>query len=256
MASLLEDQPILNDMPPLPAAGHLQLFDDGGCIYAHRCKIALHEVNAPHDIIRLPMIKKPDWYAEIHPENKVPALRNSDGKVLTDSVHIANFIAEAFPSTINLLPKDAWFRAEIRLFIQRWHDLIWGNFPKILMESDIEKRELLKSDYLQAMQQVNTLLLVNSKTGPWAFGDTFTLADVIAAPHLSRFFVLKHYENWEIPADDERFARVLQWKNAVSQRPSVLATSLPDNDYIELYGNFVNLRKDHHDLSRWKKPAI
>jgi glutathione S-transferase len=242
--------------PALPTQGSLQLFDDGGCIYAHRCKIALHEVGAAHEIIRLPMIKKPDWYVQIHAENKVPALRNSDGKALTDSVHISNYIAEAFTDTINLLPGDAWLRAEIRLFIQRWHDLIWGHFPKILMEGDIEKRETLKREYLDAMAAVNALLLKNSESGPWAFGEQFTLADVIAAPHLSRFFVLRHFENWEIPANDDRFARVLAWKNAVSQRASVVATSLPEDDYIALYQNFVNLREQRQDVSAWKKPTL
>jgi glutathione S-transferase len=246
----------LTHMPTMPIAGTIQLFDDGGCIYAHRCKIALHETHAAHEIIRLPIMKKPDWYSAIHPEKKVPALRNSDGKVLTDSVHICHYIADAFTSSINLLPGDAWQRAEIRLFIQHWHDLMWGYFPKILMEGNLEKCELLKLQYLDVMQKVNALLLNHSETGPWAFGETFTLADVIAAPHLSRLFVLTHFENWRIPQDDERFSRVLAWKNAISQRESVIATSLSAEEYIALYQNFINLRTQQHDTSAWQKPTL
>ena len=106
------------------------------------------------------------------------------------------------------------------------------------------------------MLHVNGLLEVSSPEGPLAFGEQPTLADLAAAPHLLRMAVLSHYDDWKIPADDPEFSRVHQWQQAVLALPTVRETSLPMEQYIELYCGFVAMRQQNVDTTQWKKPSL
>lgn len=51
-----------------------------------------------HDTVFIDLSDKPEWYLEKYPAGKVPAL-NYDGKFLSESLLLADFLDELFPES-------------------------------------------------------------------------------------------------------------------------------------------------------------
>jgi len=84
---------------------------------SYRCRIAFNLKGLPYDFV--PVNFRNDEqnaaaYRRINPQGFVPAVE-SDGRVLTQSLAIIEWLEEAFPSPA-LLPSDLLVRAEIRAF--------------------------------------------------------------------------------------------------------------------------------------------
>lgn len=66
------------------------------CPYAQRAAIALKEVGADYETINIDLQNKPDWYKDVNPELKVPAL-TVEGQNLAESLVIIEYINDRFP---------------------------------------------------------------------------------------------------------------------------------------------------------------
>ncbi|HTU12588.1 MAG TPA: glutathione S-transferase family protein [Allosphingosinicella sp.] len=61
-----------------------------------------------------------DWYKAINPRGQVPALVD-DGKVITESTVICEYLEDAWPTAATLRPDDPYGRAEMRVWT-KWVD--------------------------------------------------------------------------------------------------------------------------------------
>ncbi|KAI4470696.1 glutathione s-transferase n-terminal domain [Holotrichia oblita] len=62
-----------SEQPP-KIENKLRLYSMEYCPYAHRVRLVLRTKNLDYDIVNINLINKPEWYANVHPEGKVPAL--------------------------------------------------------------------------------------------------------------------------------------------------------------------------------------
>lgn len=162
-----------------------------------------------------------DWYKALNPGGIVPCLL-VDGHPLVESNLINEFLDEAVPEP-SLMPDDPFLRHEIRRFAKYVDDTClpavqkpnWmkSMHPMAREWSDEELERRLSAipsagrkalwrrmarepftaaemdaalDVLEDMtRQLGDYL--NSSGGPWLFGDTFSLADIAAAPYVVRF---------------------------------------------------------------------
>ena len=129
--------------------------------------------------------------ADLSPAKTVPALRTPAGTILSDSVSIAETLAEENPHA-GLWPADPAARAMARNLVAEMHasflplrdectnilGFVWKNFKP----SQAAQKDVARIEYLWALSKEQ----YGRKDSPWLFGD-YSLADVFYAPIACRF---------------------------------------------------------------------
>lgn len=64
------------------------------------------------------MTDKPDWFLALNPRGQVPTLEFDDGKILAESLIVADYLDESGDSSRMLHPKDQFQKAKDRLFVE------------------------------------------------------------------------------------------------------------------------------------------
>lgn len=82
---------------PAEVEGQARLYAMKFCPFSHRIRLILSLKKIPYDVVNINVFNKPEWYLQLNPEGKVPTFVDADGKVVTDSVAIANYLDEKYP---------------------------------------------------------------------------------------------------------------------------------------------------------------
>jgi maleylacetoacetate isomerase len=159
---------------------------------AYRVRIALNLKNLSHEVAAIHLSagggqhKTPEYRA-VNPQMRVPALALDDGRVLTQSLAIIEYLDEVYPQP-KLLPEDPVARAQVRGAAQ----LIACDIHPLNNTSVLN---YLKGPLRHDQNTVNTWyhhwiiggfegLEAMLQPGPYAFGDNVTLADVCLVPQV------------------------------------------------------------------------
>ncbi|ORY33554.1 glutathione S-transferase [Rhizoclosmatium globosum] len=206
-------------------------FWHNGCPYVHRSSIVLHEKGLWDKIEKkhIDLKNKPEWYLQLYPIGKVPAIQIKD-TFLPESAIIAEFFIENFEGVgPELLPSNPLVRAKIRLFIQQFQDAISPAFKYARGPVDDEALAVV-TKFVTTVQNSLTALTL-SDDGPFLLGSKFSLAEVITAPFALRLSLALEKKGVALP-DSDKFARFHEWFNAVTTRESVLETFLGKEAYL------------------------
>ena len=101
---------------------HMKLYSYWRSSSAHRVRIALHLKGIPFEYAEVNLLEGRQWEAEHRarsPMAKVPVLELDDGRCVTESLAIFEYLEELHP-TPPLLPADRWLRARTRMLAE--HD--------------------------------------------------------------------------------------------------------------------------------------
>ena len=128
-------------------------------------------------------------YLRLNPQGLVPALQLEDGRVLTQSLAICEYIDEAVPEP-PLLPKDPYAKAKVRAFAQviacDIHPL--QNLKVLNRLRALDLSEATVNDWARAVVDEGlhacASLLEETPAGAFCFGDSPTLADIFLVPQL------------------------------------------------------------------------
>lgn len=145
----------------------------------------LEWTSAPHHL-RNGEQRAPDYLA-LNPQGLVPALE-TDAAVLTQSLAICEYLDEVYPEPA-LLPADPVARAHVRAFAQviacEVHPLQNLKVLKMLRQRGLSEdavtqwaRDVIE-DGLAACSR-----LIAAIDGPYCFGESITLADIVLIPQL------------------------------------------------------------------------
>ena len=104
----------------------MKLYDAPRCPYCARVRIALDEKEIEPERVEVDLSDRPDWIVELNPpKGRVPVL--DDGFVLPESEVIMAYLEELQPEPA-LLPAGLAERAEARLLVQRFDDLLGRDY--------------------------------------------------------------------------------------------------------------------------------
>jgi glutathione S-transferase len=190
------------------------------------------------------------WFLKINPNGQVPVLVH-DGKVLTESTVINEYVDEAFPG-IPLRPSDAYGRAQMRVWTKfvdeyfcpalsflGWHAMIRTAVRDLSPEEFEAKVQRIplkeqRDKWRESAAQVWTApqlddwrrkvgvsiqRMEQGMVGPWMLGSQFTLADV------SLFSMLIGMpERYADIVNEKDSPRVVDWYSRMMERPGVRAT--------------------------------
>lgn len=128
-------------------------------------------------------------YKTRSPTAFVPALE-ADGRVLTESVAIAEYLEQLFPEP-SIFPSDPWLKARTRQLVE---EVNAGTQPlqnlhvlRSLWTTEAERTSWAQKVIERGLSGIEkTLSLVRQEgvQGPFALGDNITLADMFLVPQL------------------------------------------------------------------------
>lgn len=174
--------------------------------------------------------RRPEFLA-LNPAGEVPVLVDGNGLALADSMAIAEYLEEAYPEPIRLLPGTLRERAEARRLVA-WFDEKFGRevtrnlVGEKLMKRFLGRGEPNSSAIRAGKENLKTHLGYIgylSERRKWLAGDQFSLADIAAAAQVSCVDYLG-----DIPWDEHEAAK--DWYARVKSRPSmrpILADHIP-----------------------------
>ena len=130
--------------------------------------------------------RAPD-YLRVNPQGLVPALVLDDGRVLTQSLAIVEYLDEVYPDPA-LLPDDAFERARVRAAAQ----VVACDIHPIQNLKILERVSVLAGEEASQAWARQTIeegleafaVLIAAESGPYCFGNTPTLADICLIPQL------------------------------------------------------------------------
>jgi len=191
-----------------------------------RVRIALNlkgvEVtHVPHHLRR--GAQRASEYLALNPQGLVPALELSDGRILTQSLAIIEWLEEAYPKP-KLLPSDMIERAQVRAFALV---LAADTHPlqNLCVLGRLREMGRPEHDVRAWAAKVNEAglksceALISGGAGPFCFGGAPTIADICLVPQLGnarRFGV-----------DVSQFPHLLRSEDACSAM-SAFADATPD----------------------------
>lgn len=151
--------------------------------YYNKIKLALLEKNIPFAEEALPP-GQGDAVLKRSPLGKIPFIKTAGG-YLSESQAILEYLEDAFPENL-LYPADNFERAKCREFIQHIELNVELIARRIYAEAVFggkvsqETKEEVKAKVEAGLTGLAKLM----KFSPYAMGDYFTAADIVAWPHL------------------------------------------------------------------------
>ncbi|XP_036031810.1 glutathione S-transferase omega-2-like isoform X2 [Onychomys torridus] len=97
--------------PPGPVPeGQIRIYSMRFCPFAQRTLMVLKAKGIRHEIININLKNKPEWFFKKNPSGLVPVLEDSQGRLISDSIIICEYLDEAYPEK-KLFPDDPYKKA-------------------------------------------------------------------------------------------------------------------------------------------------
>ncbi|GAA6151983.1 maleylacetoacetate isomerase [Pseudoteredinibacter isoporae] len=168
----------------------MELFSYFRSSAAYRLRIAFNLKGIAHDIRPVNLLKaehKSEEYLAMNPQGLVPALKIDDGRVLTQSTAILEYI-EATQAGQALLPSDEFEAAIVRSWVNQIAcDIHPVNNLRILkyLSGELGVDDDAKNSWYKHWIDVGFRALEEQLgDGPFCYGEQVTLADVYLVPQV------------------------------------------------------------------------
>lgn len=179
----------------------MQLFSYWRSLAAFRVRIALNIKEQAFDVVSTDLIKgdqfAPD-YLKINPQGVIPALVTNDGKSLTQSMAILEYLDEVFPEP-SLMPADAMARARVRalcmITVADTHPLVVPRIRKYITQDMGHSQEELDTWIgnwqMAGLAAIEAHLSNDGTSGKYCEGDAVSLADLCLIPQVGAALLFK-----------------------------------------------------------------
>ncbi len=188
------------------------------CPFCERVWFALEEKEIPFATEFIDLNNKPQWYIDLIPSTQVPAAK-IENELVYDSKDILLALESRF-SDIPLLPTDPQENAIARLFVEDAETNGCKEVGyKFLIKICTDDQELasLQASFEVKLDELEQAL---AKHPGVYFLRTFSLVDIMYAPHLDRLAAsLPVYRGYHIK-NNPRFPNLNAWFAALNERPA------------------------------------
>jgi len=172
--------------PSPPSKPRLYLLINKACPYAQRVEWLLRAIHVDHDLVEVNMKEKPEWYKEINPRQKVPALELPEGPILIESQAISWYLLEKYPevSKKEVLTDDPLERYHTRLALAFFDEVVAPAFYQLRSafgaNGDPSKKEFVFENLRRVLKEYSGLLpekvplFLTIMTYPWFYRSEIT----------------------------------------------------------------------------------
>ncbi|CAI7636784.1 unnamed protein product [Penicillium glandicola] len=189
-----------------------QMSTDTFLLYSYFCSsccqriiIAAHLKGIPLEYTYINLGTKEhttDEYKESNPSASVPTLIvtriNGEKTILRQSMTILEYFEERFPNISPLLPRGLQDRMHVRDLVniiaidtQPTTNNRIVQRVKAIRGSSEDEDEFAKQAFIDGFQAYESLLTTQAGEGPYSFGDTVSLADVVLVPTVDQAILFK-----------------------------------------------------------------
>ncbi len=180
-------------------------------------------------------IKSPEYLA-INPLGKMPAFEDG-GRYLAESVVICEYLDETHPAR-PLLPADPFERAQVRTLARVTDLYVITHLGPLFRNANPAQRNQAEVDAtFAALHKSLGDLEAFMGPGPWAHGDTLTLADCVMVP--SFFLVFAMLPAFGVADLFAKLPKLSRWWATVLADP---VTSRLHGEYQEAFAAFMKSR--------------
>jgi glutathione S-transferase len=181
------------------------------CPFVQRSVITLLEKGVDFDLTYIDLADPPQWFLDISPLGKVPALRVGE-QVLFESAVINEYLDEVNPPAI--LPSDPLVKAQNRAWIEFASTMIGDQYQMMVAKEEAQYRQSL-DEIGKKFARLEAML----GDGPFFNGQKFSLMDAAIAPVFMRMELLDEWSGLDGLYDQT--PKLAAWKDALLARPSV-----------------------------------
>ena len=179
----------------------MKLFSYWRSLAAFRVRIALNLKGQSFEVVSTDLIKgeqfDPD-YLKINPQGVVPALVTDDGKTLTQSMAILEYLDEVFPEPA-LMPADPMARARVRalcmITVADTHPLVVPRIRKYITQdlghSEEELGAWIGNWTTKGLAAIEEHLAAGGHAGKFCEGDAVSMADLCLVPQVGAAALFK-----------------------------------------------------------------
>ncbi|MFY9686447.1 MAG: glutathione S-transferase family protein [Pseudolabrys sp.] len=187
--------------------------------FCQKALIALYENGTPFTPHKVDLMdeKENAAFKRISPVGKFPVLRDEkNGQTIPESTSIIEYLAQHYPGSVELVPKDADRALTVRAQ-DRFYDL---NVHLLTQKVITDRLRPAGQNDIVGVAHARTLLQTvlgiidkDMAKKTWAAGETFTMADCAAAPAL-------FYNNMAVKPLAGTFDNVAAYLDRLIKRPS------------------------------------
>ncbi|CAK9176530.1 unnamed protein product [Ilex paraguariensis] len=185
----------------------------GDCPFSQRVLMTLEEKKVPYKMHLININNKPQWFLEVNPEGKVPAIKIDD-KWIADSEVIVDLIEKKYPNPPLSPPPE----------VASVGSKIFPAFVKFLKSKD--PNDGTEQALLDELKALDEHLKAH---GPYVNGENITAVDLSLAPKLYHMeAALGHFKGWAVP---ENLTHLRNYMKLLFSRESVQKTK-PAKEYV------------------------
>ncbi|KAL1517708.1 hypothetical protein ABEB36_001440 [Hypothenemus hampei] len=219
--------------------GLLRVYSMVLCPYAKRARLVLKHKQLPHDIVNIHLTNKPEWYFKIHPKGQVPALVDGD-KIVIESLDVAEYLDEKYPTNEPLLPSDAAGKAREQLVIKELVAPLTQWIGSVLHSEEPPAAEKAVDSLFQLLLPLNEELV--KRGTPFFGGAKPGMVDFMLWPWAEFTpLVRKKLGVEKLPLSDDRLPNIRQWAKSMKEVPVIKELQVPPEVFIE----FSEARKNN-----------
>ncbi|KAF7379142.1 hypothetical protein HZH68_016987 [Vespula germanica] len=218
---------------PAEIEGQARLYSMKFCPYAHRIRLILSIKKVPHDIVNINLKNKPEWYLEIHPEGKVPAFVDADGKVVVDSTEIANYIDKKYP-----LPELYHEETKSRdLELLEHYSKIIDIFSNCIHGKDSRTLDEIVDEISNLLEEFEDELKMRDTD--FYGGNEPKMLDILMWPWIERAKSLSVIYKQPLNVNKQRFSKIMKWISEMRAQQFVQENACS----YEKFGQLINEMK-------------
>lgn len=191
------------------------------CPFSRKVRLVLGEKRLDFEVEQERFWERRDEFLAMNPAGQVPVFLDLNGTIVADSYAICEYLEEAYPERL-LLGNGVAHRSEVRR-LTAWFDDKFAREVSLPLIFEKTLRRFMRnsgSTNSQAIRQAKSLInyhleyiawLIDRRR--WLAGDELSLADIVAAAHLSVVDYLG-----DVPWDNHEVAK--DWYMRIKSRPS------------------------------------
>lgn len=183
-------------------------------------RLLLAEKGLEFDAQIEPIWEGREEFLAMSPTGEVPVLVDIGGEVISDVTAICEYLEEAYPD-VPMIPGTATERAEIRRLVAWFGTKFQREVTRNLVDEKVMKRfmgmgqpdaQAIRVGHHNISYHMEYLCYLAERRS-WLAGETFSLADIVAATQLSCLDYLG-----DVPWDD--FEQAKNWYARIKSRPT------------------------------------
>ncbi|VVA16405.1 PREDICTED: glutathione [Prunus dulcis] len=196
----------------------LVLLDFWPSSYGMRVRIALAEKGIKYEAREENLADKSPLLLEMNPLHKMIPVLIHNGKPISESLLLLQYIDEVWHHTSPLLPSDPYQRSQARFWADYIDKKIYSLGKRVWKEKG-EKQEATKKEFMEGLRTIEGEL----GDKPYFGGEDFGFVDVVLVPLTSWFYSFEVCGNFSIEAE---CPKLVGWARRCMERDSV-SKSLP-----------------------------